>query len=122
MANKFVGFLEAVGREFKKFLPLAEVGVQAFFPAVSPLFNLVANQAIAAEQNFAAIGKQSGTGLQKAAAVTSAIGGLIKQGLTDLGKPNDDAAVQKYIDAVVLILNTTPGALEPVQQAAATTK
>jgi hypothetical protein len=121
MANKFVGFLEAVGRDFKKLLPFAQAGVEAFFPAASPLFNLVTNQAIVAEQNFAAIGQQSGTGSQKLAAVTAAIGNTLKQALADAGKPNSLTDVQNFISAVVTILNTTPAVLTTTSTATATT-
>src|SRR5581483_5556754 len=114
MGNKFVSFLEAVGKDFVKglnvILPLAqtggEVAVSLFAPSLGPLFNSTVHAVITAEQNAAALGKQSGTGAQKLAAVISIAGGLIKQGLTDLGKAADDAAVQNYINAVVTILNS----------------
>ncbi|HXM59363.1 MAG TPA: hypothetical protein VN950_00810 [Terriglobales bacterium] len=109
MSSKFVGFLEAAGRDIKKDLPwvakIAEVGVAGFFPAASPLFNQVANQVIAAEQNFAAIGQQSGTGSSKAAAVTQISGNLIQQFLTDSGSK---LTVAQYIETVVNMLNLTP--------------
>lgn len=110
MSNKFVSFLEAVGRDFKKFLPLGEAAVEAFVPAISPLFNLVANQAITAEQNFAAIGQQTGSGSQKAAAVVAAIGNVVAQALTDAGKPALPENVTQFISAVVTILNSMPAA------------
>jgi hypothetical protein len=113
VTNKFVSFLEAVGRDFRKglsfILPYAasagEVAVSLFAPPLGPLFNQTVNAVITAEQNAAAVGKQSGTGPQKAAAVAQLMGPLIKQALADAGKANDDAAVQKYIDSVVTILN-----------------
>lgn len=112
MTSKFVGFLESVGRFFTKALPwvetTGEVAVSAFFPAMGPLFNKTVNVVVTAEQTAAAVGKQSGTGLQKSASVVQLMGPLIAQALADAGKPNDDAAVQNYINSVVTILNTTP--------------
>jgi hypothetical protein len=109
VSNKFVSFLEAIGRDIKKELPwvakVAEVGVAGFFPAASPLFNQIANECITAEQNFAAIGQQSGTGPQKAAAVTQVAGNLIQQFLTESGSK---LTVAQYIDTVVNMLNITP--------------
>ena len=46
--------------------------------------------------------------LASSSAVVGIAGGLIKQGLADAGKANDDAAVQEYINAVVAILNAAP--------------
>ena len=108
MSNKFVSLLEAAGRDIKKELPwvakIAEVGVAGFFPAASPLFNQVANACVTAEQNFAAIGQQSGSGPSKAAAVTQVAGGLIQQFLTESGSK---LSVAQYIDTVVNMLNLT---------------
>jgi len=112
----FKGFLEAVGHDFEKaldfILPYAatsgEVAIQLLAPALGPLFNQTVNAVITAEQSAAAIGKQSGTGAQKLASVVQLMGPLIAQGLTDAGKPNDDAAVQNYISAIVQILNAAP--------------
>ena len=112
----FKSWLQKVGEDFKKgldfILPLAatagETAVAIFAPQLGPLFNSTVNAVALAEQNFAAIGKQSGTGASKLAAVLQISGGLIKQGLADAGKASDDAAVQKYIDSVVTILNSIP--------------
>ena len=113
MANKFVSFLEAVGRDFKKgldfILPFAEKGgaaaVGILAPEFMPLYNATVSAVVLAEQNAAAIGKQTGTGVQKSAAVVQLIGGLISTTLTDLGKPADDTAVQNWINTIVEILN-----------------
>jgi hypothetical protein len=109
VTSKFIGFLEAFGRDIKKELPwvvkVAEVGVAGFFPAASPLFNQVANACVSAEQNFAAIGKQSGTGTDKAAAVTQVVGNLIQNFLTESGSK---LSVAQYIETVVNMLNLTP--------------
>lgn len=112
----FKSWLQKVGEDFKKgldvVLPLAatagQTAVNIFAPEFGPMFNQTVNAVALAEQNFAAIGKQSGTGASKAAAVISIVGGLIKQGLSDAGKAATDADVQKYIDSVVTILNSIP--------------
>lgn len=112
----FKSFLSAVGHDFKRFLdailPFAatsgEVAVSIFAPALGGLFNSTVNAVITAEQAAAALGKQSGSGPQKAVTVLQLMGPLIKQGLTDAGRAADDVAVQKYIDAVVTILNAAP--------------
>lgn len=113
--NKFVSFFEAIGKDFKKgldkVLPIAEtagsVAMGLFAPALGPLYNQTVAAIVTAEQSAAAIpGGSSGT--QKLAAVVNLMGPLIAQGLTDVGKPADDAAVEKYISAVVTILNAVP--------------
>lgn len=114
--NKFVSFLEHVGHDFKKGLDPAlkvaatagEVAVQIFAPALGPLFNQTVAAVISAEQNAAAIGQQQGSGTQKLAAVVQLMGGLIKQVLADAGKDNSNMAVERYISAVVTILNAVP--------------
>lgn len=128
MSNKFVSFLEAVGRDFKKGLdflltnPFAvtaeQVVVTAMAPALLPTFTATKAAVILAEQNFAAVGKQTGSGVQKSAAVIQIAGQLIKQGLGDAGKANDDAAVQKWIDFVVSGLNAAPAPSAPPPAAA----
>lgn len=112
----FKSWLTKVGEDFKKglefILPWAqgagEVAVSIFAPSLGPLFNQTVTAVATAEQNFAALGKQSGTGASKLSAVIQIAGGLIKQGLADAGRASDDAAVQKYIDSVVTILNAAP--------------
>ncbi len=116
MSNKFVGFLETVGKDFKKFLDavlpyaetVGEAAVATFAPGLGPMFNSTVNAVVTAEQAAAAVGKQSGSGVQKLAAVVGLIGPLIAQGLSDAGKPSDAAAVEAYINSVVTILNTAP--------------
>jgi hypothetical protein len=116
MANKFVSFLEAVGKDFKKvldfILPYAEtageVAVSIFAPELGTLFNQTVNAVVTAEQAAAAVGKQIGSGASKLASVVMLMGPLIKQALQDAGKPNDDVAVQAYITSIVTILNAIP--------------
>jgi len=114
----FKSWLVKVGEDFKKGLDFilpwlkgaGQVAVDVFAPGLGPAYNATVTAVALAEQNFAALGKQSGTGAQKLAAVVGIAGGLVKQALADAGKPNDDAAVQAYIDAVVKILNAAPAA------------
>jgi hypothetical protein len=112
----FKSWLQKVGEDFKKgldfILPIAETAGQAavgiFAPELGPLFNQTVRAVALAEQNFTALGQQSGSGPSKLAAVIAIAGGLIKQGLTDAGKLAADADIEKYITAVVTILNAVP--------------
>jgi hypothetical protein len=113
--NRFVSFLEALGHDFKtgftKAMPIietaGETAVSIFAPGASALFNQTVAAAITAEQSAAAVGQQ-GNDVQKLSAVASLMGPLIKQALADVGKTADDAAVEKYISAVVTILGAIP--------------
>ena len=119
--NKFESFLVAAGKDFEhglvKILPYAEtageVAVAEFAPALGPLFNQTVTAVITAEQNAAALGKQTGTGASKLAGVVQIAGGLIKQGLAAAGKQSDDAAVTNYINGVVAVLNAAPAPAAP---------
>lgn len=116
MSSKFVSFLEAVGKDFQKglafMLPIAassgEVAVAAFAPALGPLFNSTVSAVVLAEQKYAALKTQTGTGAQKLADVVQLIGPVVSQGLADAGKANDQAAVTGYINSVVSVLNAAP--------------
>jgi hypothetical protein len=116
MSNKFVSFLEAVGRDFQKgllaILPYAagpaEVAVAAFAPALGPMFNTTVSAVVLAEQKYAALKLQTGTGASKLADVVQLIGPVVSQGLADAGKANDTAAVAGYINSVVAVLNAAP--------------
>lgn len=119
MTNKFVSWLDHVGHDFKKGLDPAlkiagtagEIAVGIFFPALGPLFSQTVSAIATAEQNAVSLGL-SGTGLtQKLPQVVQIMGGLIKQGLADVGASNDDASVEKYISAVVTILKALPASL-----------
>ncbi len=127
MTNKFLSFLEAVGRDFKKGLTVAlpfietvgEAAVATFVPSLGPLFNQTVSAVVTAEQSAAAIGKQTGSGVQKAAAVVALVGPLIEQALIDAGKSSTAADVQNYINAIVTILNLAPAPLPATPAAAA---
>jgi hypothetical protein len=114
----FKSFLETVGKDFKKgldaILPYAETvgeaAVAAYAPALGPLFNQTVNAVVTAEQAAAAVGKQTGSGVSKLAAVVGLIGPLIEQGLKDAGKSASATDVANYVNSVVTILNTAPAA------------
>jgi len=116
MSNKFVSFLETVGRDFQKglkfILPYAEgageAAVAIFAPSLGPMFNSTVNAVVLAEQKYAALGKQSGTGASKLSDVLQLLGPVIAKGLEDAGKAFDAAAVTGYINSVVTILNSAP--------------
>ena len=120
--DKFVSFLDHVGHDFKVGFDspvvqaMAKTAITIFAPTALPLFNQTMASVITAEQNAAAIGAQS-SGPQKLASVVSIMGGLIKQALSDVGKPNDDTSVQKYVSAVVTILDATPVSADGTVQA-----
>jgi hypothetical protein len=112
----FKSWLQQIGEDFKKglhfILPIAEtsgqVAVGIFAPELGPLFNQTVNAVALAEQNFAALGQQHGSGPEKLAAVIAIAGGLIKQGLIDAGKPAEDKDVERYINGAVAILSGVP--------------
>jgi hypothetical protein len=116
MSNKFVSFLEAVGKDFEKglaaVLPYASTmgatAVSLFAPALGPLFNSTVAVVTAAEQKYAALGKQSGTGASKLADVLQIAEPVIAQGLAVAGKPNSTADVTNYVNSVVAVLNAAP--------------
>jgi len=112
----FVGFLKAVGRDFKKglnfILPWAagagEVAISLFAPSLGTLFNSTVSAVVLAEQKAAALGKQDGSGPQKMADVLQLMEPVIAAGLRDAGKDSSTAAVTKYIESVVQVLNAAP--------------
>ena len=111
MANKFIGFLETIGKDFKRGLMdiqpytegAAEVGIAVFAPELGPLFNKVASAVMLAEQSSTAAGKTQ-NGPDKLASVLQLIGPLIASTLTDLTS-HPASTPQSYISAVVTILN-----------------
>jgi hypothetical protein len=116
MSNKFVTVLEAIGKDFEKglsaILPYAqtmgETAVSLFAPSLGPLFNSTVTVVAAAEQKYAALGKQSGTGPSKLADVLQIAEPVIAQGLAAAGKASDTAAVTNYVNSVVTVLNAAP--------------
>lgn len=128
MPNKFVSFLEAVGRDFMKGLafvvkylvPDESLAALLFPPAVAPITeaqvtaSLIQQTVLMVEQNYAAAGVQSGTGEQKLAAALSLVGPAVTKllaeptisaELTKAGITVDATYVQNLINAVVGFLN-----------------
>jgi len=107
----FLSFLKSFGHKIVQYSPealnIGEVAVQLAFPALGPMFNTTANAVILAEQKYAALGIQN-AGPQKLAEVIASAGPIIKLGLDAAGYANHDAAVAKYVNAVVAVLNTAP--------------
>jgi hypothetical protein len=112
----FISVMKAIGHDFKVVFTspvtqqverVAEVGLSIAFPAFGSLFHATANAVIMAEQS-ASILPKTGTGPQKLAAVLQLLEPVIAQGLVDAGKSGKTEEVINYINAVVLILNTTP--------------
>lgn len=122
MTNKVVTFLEAVGHDFKvglqKIDPFikeavvlgtdAEAEVSALDPALGAILKLTVATVSSIEQKFAAMGQQTGSGVQKLAEVTTILEPVIGQAFSVAGKPSDFPTVQKYISAVVDFLNAIP--------------
>lgn len=110
MTNKFVSFLEHVGHDFKVGFDKVEpyVGLAALIPGAGAIVTGVVGAIITVEQKFAAAGLQNGTGPQKLSEVTAIMGPLISEFLTVAGKTADAAAVTKYINDIVAVLNDQP--------------
>lgn len=114
--NKVESWLVAAGKDFVhglgEVLPYAETAGEAavslYAPALGPLFNQTVSAVVTAEQKYAALGRQSGSGASKLADVVTIMGPLIAQALNVAGKSNETAAVQGYINSVVTILNAVP--------------
>jgi hypothetical protein len=112
----FKSVLVKIGEDFKKgllaILPWAEtageVAVAEFAPALGPAFNATVSVVSMVEQKYAALGKQSGTGASKLSDALQIGEPLIAQALADVGKAHDTAAVTKFINEVVDILNAAP--------------
>lgn len=132
MANKFVSFLESVGKEVEKGLawaikvaPSLDGLAAAVFPASvsvsAPLtlgLTLIQNAVILIEQKYAAAGKQNGTGAEKAAEVITLAGPAATQLLTEAGLPaTEQGYIENIVNAVVGVLNAQSAAPAPAPAA-----
>lgn len=113
--KKVLTFLQHVGQDiehgFATAAPIiqdAEPYLNVVFPGFGPLFSTIANEAISVEQKFAVIGKQTGTGEQKAAAVLAVIEPVAQQVLTTAKLPSDQETITRLINGVVALLNGLP--------------
>lgn len=119
MSNKFVGFLQAVGKDFIKGLGYAvkyaipvEKFVAFLFPTLAPeaaaavsATTLLQNAIILVEQRYAASGVQNGTGAQKAAEVLLLSEQAVTSLLAQAGIKADTSYIQNLISAIVAIMN-----------------
>lgn len=122
MANKFVTFLESIGHDFKvgltKLDPFikdgigiataAEGEISTLDPALGVIFKTVVTTVSEVEQKFAAMGTQTGTGIQKLATAVTILEPVVSQAFSAAGKASDTATVSKYISSVVDFLNAIP--------------
>ena len=118
----FIGFLEAVGKDFAKGLKWSlEYGVPVeklvalLFPATAPAMaaaidatSLIQAAVVQVEQKFTAAGVQSGTGTQKLAEVLTLTEQAVTNLLSSAGIQASTAYVTKLVTAVVAILNVQP--------------
>lgn len=140
--NKFETFLSKVGTEAKKVVsyivnkalpvattvakdaePLEDLILDKFFPGISTEFNLVVNAAAATEASYAVIEQGSGTGAQKFAAVLASVQSQLLPQLLAAGldTATANAMIEKYVQAVITILNTFPVATSTTATAASST-
>ena len=122
--KKVLTFLDHVGQDFEhgfeKAAPIiaeAEPVVDALFPSFGPLFASTLAESVSVEQKFAAMGKQSGTGTQKAAEVLNSIEPVAAELFAQAGLPNDSATISKWINGVVGLLNGIPAPPAPAAAA-----
>lgn len=115
----FIGFLEAVGKDFLKGLSFAvkiavpvETLAKLLFPQFAPAVtagmeaaSLIQNAVLVVEQKFAAAGKQNGTGAQKLADVLALTESAVVAILAQHGVKADAGYVAQLVNAVVAVLN-----------------
>jgi hypothetical protein len=117
--NKFVGFLETIGKDFAKGLAFAvkyaapvETLAKLLFPELAPAITagvdattLIQNAVLVVEQKFAASGVQTGTGAQKLAEVLLLAEQAVTSLLAQAGIAADTTYVTNLVNAVVALLN-----------------
>jgi hypothetical protein len=122
MANRFVTFLEDVGKDLKnglaKIAPFAtEVlglaaaatpEITALDPALGAVFATTVATVSSIEQKFTALGNATGSGPDKLAQAMTILEPVITQAFQAAGKASDVTTVQNYISAVVNFLNAIP--------------
>lgn len=131
MANKFVGLLETLGKDFEKglveavkYLPAVGSLVSLIFPAsaatvttVTDATTLIQNAVVAVEQKYAASGVQKGTGAQKLAEVLTLAQQAVASLLAQAGITADESYVANLVNAVVAILNVQSAPVAPTPAA-----
>ena len=115
MPNKFVSFLEAIGKDFKKgldyIIPIASaasVGISVVNPALGGLIQTSLATVISVEQKFAAAGAQTGTGAQKLSDAVTILYPAFESTFKQYGVSIDKTHVETYVNALVAALNAFP--------------
>jgi len=118
MANKVLTFLQKVGADFEKGFNVADAiekvalpYLTAFNPMLAAAISTTFGAVMTTEQKFAAMGKQNGTGTQKAAEVVSIVSPVLTTALAAAGKPSDANEVSTIVNDVVGMLNGLPAEL-----------
>ena len=120
--SSFTSFLTAIGQDFKNGLAkidpwikkgvavaqAAEGPLMALDPAIGVIFQTVVATVSSIEQKFAAMGQQTGTGVQKLAEAMTILQPIVGQAFAAAGKAADTATVQNYISKTVDFLNAIP--------------
>ena len=126
----FIGFLEAVGKDFAKGLKWAlEYGVPVeklvalLFPASAPAMaatidatTLIQAAVVQVEQKFAAAGVQGGSGAQKLAEVLAVTENAVISILAKADIEASSSYVTSLVSAVVAILNVQPAPVLAAQK------
>lgn len=119
-------FLSAVGADFKKGLdfalklePAAETALDVIDPPIAALLHVTTATVMNVEQKFTAMGSQAGTGAQKLAEAVQILEPSVISTFAQYGVTLDSSGVQKYINALVALLNTLPPVSAPAAPVAA---
>lgn len=107
MSNKFITLLQHIGQDIEKGFEIAKPYIQpaeallAFIPGGAVAVPVI-NAVFTVEQNFAAVGKQSGSGNAKLAQVLQILEPYLKLALPA------DVDPKAYVNAIVAFLNAIP--------------
>lgn len=130
MANKFVTFLEQIGKDIEKgletavnfmtkFQPLIDVGLNVIPGGITavPIFNATVAAITTVEQKFTAVGQSTAALNVKLANVEQILGQVIEPYLKNAGS---QATANQYIQAVYNLLMAIPAPGTTVTQTSAT--
>jgi hypothetical protein len=111
----FTSFLKSAGHFFKEgldyALPFAKAATTAISivnPALGALLQTSIATVVSVEQKFTSAGKQDSSGPQKLAEAVTILEPVVVSQFAQYGVQLDTAGVQKYINAVVGLLNVLP--------------
>lgn len=111
IGSSIVGGIEKVDVVAEKIQPTVNfIGsiIKTVDPEAAPVVTAVLGMASYVEGQFATAGAATGTGTQKLAIVTAALGPLVTQTLAAAGKPNAAADVSAYISNIVNLGKNDP--------------